>query len=175
MNDLEEILDATVPVPIEFLGAEITLHVFTAGLQRLTKEQRIKFQEINEQKEVADSQVAELEAGLTDDLALDAKFEINSKIRAAKLKVDEVSVARQMLHLLIKGWEKDGEPLTFRQKGFPECIPDLPDSLLMEMASKAVAIWNNPTDGETEGSGSPQVELAAQGENQSADTTQPVS
>jgi hypothetical protein len=46
--DLSALLDVTEPVECEFLDHKITAHVFTAGINRLRKEDRDKYSELSE-------------------------------------------------------------------------------------------------------------------------------
>jgi|SRR5882724_952769 len=170
--DLEEILDATLPVDIEFLGKTITLNVFTAGAGRLTKEQRLAFNHIMERKAERDAKleglIAQLETASDDD-----KASLRAQVREAENDVDEVSLAREVLPFIAKGWDEGGKPLTYHDKHFPECVPELPDMLLTLASSAAIGIWMNPTNGGQEESGSPQAELVIPESSQAEGITLP--
>lgn len=49
--DLSDLLDATEPVTCQFMGKEITAHVYTAGVQRLTREHRLIWEDLHSRQE----------------------------------------------------------------------------------------------------------------------------
>lgn len=138
--NLDEILDVTEPVTVKFMGHDVTAHVYTAGPNKLTREERELIGEANDNRPVADDQ-------------LTGKEKTQREREVYNAGVDSV---RAILPIIVKNADLDGEPLIYREKPFPENICSFPDALLIEVGNAALDKWNagNPTDGLEQQSGS---------------------
>lgn len=146
--DLSELLDGTIPVPVNLLGKEITCAVYSSGWKRLTKEQRDSIQPVAEKMEARRRRVEEIEQELKNEVPDDRRPQLEAEVKAARQSDDMIPFARMFVPLMVKDIEADGEPLTFRQKPFPDFISELPDMLLLEITNKVGDALENPSNGE---------------------------
>lgn len=146
--DLSTVLDATEPVSCEFLGKEIVAHVYTAGVNRLRKEDRDKWDE--------------LVTPPADFVAVNDK-----EGKPIAFQPDGVVMIRAMLPEMISGWDFEGSPMERDGKPYPptpENVKACPDALLTAVGEKVMEKWNeaNPTTGTLPETGSPAVEMPEQ-------------
>lgn len=137
--DLCEILDVTEPVPVTFMDHEFTVHVYTAGHNRLTLEER----EAIRPTESEATESADMSSG--------------------------IRYARRVLSVISKGIDMDGEPLVVRGIVYPENVGKIPDQLLMAISEAALEKWNarNPTTGLEQPNGSQLGEMLEQSQAES--------
>ena len=157
--DLGEVLDATEPVECEFLSHTITAYVYTAGAMRLTKEQRAVLRTVGQ---TVDVETSDSETD-NEQISLQVSEQIYNK---------NIDTARLLIPIMVHSWHLDGSEMTYRNEPLPpvmENMPRCPDALVMEVALKAVDVWNRPTNGGPQPNGSPVAALP--GQSQTGNTT----
>ena len=143
--DLSTVLDATEPVSCEFLGKEIVAHVYTAGVNRLRKEDRDKWEALTSPP-------------------VDFVPVNDSNGDPIAFQPDSILLFRAMLPEMISGWDFDGSPMERDGKPYPptpENVAACPDILLLAVGNAVLDKWNeaNPTIGTLPETGSSVVEM----------------
>jgi hypothetical protein len=147
--DLSELLDGTISVPVDLLGKKFTCAVFSAGWSRLTKEQRDSIQPLADSLGANRKRAEEIEKELQHEVPEDRRPQLEAELVGVKQSADMIPFARQFVPLMVKGIDDEGgEPLTFREKPFPEFVPELPDMLLLEITNRVGDALENPSIGE---------------------------
>lgn len=138
--NLDELLDVTEPVTVKFMGHDVTAHVYTAGAERLTREDQDLILKFNDSRVPVDTDLPEPEQ------------------KAKKREADFVGILsiRAVLPIIVSGVDLDGDPLEYKGKQFPENVNSFPDALLIALGNAALDKWNagNPTDGLEQQNGS---------------------
>lgn len=147
--NLDELLDVTEAVEVPFMDHTVSVHVYTCGPERLTKEQRELVTKAEEDRPAAPE---------------GEMSEAQEKAQRQKVYSANIDSVRAVLPIIVSGIDLDGEPLVYKDKSFPENVPFFPDSLLVAVSDAALNKWNaaNPTSGEESPAGEQQGETQEQ-------------
>lgn len=183
--DLSALLDVTEPVECEFLSHKITAHVYTAGANRLRKEDRDLWAELNAprdrllqqnsvMRQLLQQAIEELQKDAHDPETVEGIVKSFGEIESQE--PDGVAIARALLPVMISSWDFDGSPME-RPAGVlfpptPENIAACPDSLLDAIAGPILEKWNarNPTSGDLQQDGLPESANMPEGDRQDLST-----
>lgn len=145
--DLAEVLDATEPVDVEYLGKTIVAHVYKAGDARLTIEERKKLRAARQPLQDSEDRISAINkeiAGL-DESSNGRADELEKELLDVLNQLSNAGVFQATVPVMVQRFEYEGEPLLFRGKEISgENIADLPDSFSFEVAMKAGEVWGRP-------------------------------
>ena len=68
---------------------------------------------------------------------------------------DYISFSRVFIPLMVKGMDLGDGPMTVRGKEYPDYVPDLPDSFLLDVVNSSDEVRTNTIKGEESPTGGP--------------------
>src|SRR5688572_14397644 len=125
--DFSELLDAVVPVEVEYLGKTVVVNTYTAAQQRLRIEEREKLITLAQDLEPIATRLGEIEKeiAIAKETTPDRVKVLEAEGRPLIDKADrfQVSYHRLVIPLVVQSWAVDGEPLIYQGQEVPPSDP----------------------------------------------------